>query len=41
MVRRQESSSLVPNPTLGLGEEGNHLRKFILILQHGAQWSNV
>lgn len=41
MVRRQQSNSLFPNSTVGLGEEGNCLRKFFLILKHGAEQSNT
>lgn len=31
-----QSSFLVPNPTLGLGQEGNYLRKLLLIINYGA-----
>lgn len=35
-----EFSSLVSNLDLGLGKEGNHLRK-LLIINHGAEIMNI
>lgn len=35
-----QSSSLAPNLDLGLGKEGNHLSK-LLIIHHGAKRMNI